>query len=734
MDKVENDKFPAARAQETDQEKPRRDRQTASETTITLPNPYKSQQRIKGKHSGFSLTERSADNVLLERPGCTNRPNFEVNKFWPKKQSTWDLPTQASTGDHKFPGHGRKDVKRRGKGIPESVTFEVKMDEFPELTGIFIDQGDHPQFQSHCWGLPTPNLEENSESQWKVPGSFENALAYEGNSASVPSSWANIASQPPKKPVLKEISKPAQIDEVTPQEEEVNTGKKKRKKKKKKVKGTDDNTEAESEKHKLNQDPPRFEDEDEFPGLTPSFTWEEKSTKSKTDNLCNNENQTQSFRVQPIDQKKDKPQSVKSPFLEVSKAQKAEKVSGKKSKVPVQLDIGNMLAVLEKKQSQKAKLDTKPLTLSVGGGLSVVPKQQPTQKKPWMQDKIAHNPLDSTSPLVKKGKQREVPKAKKPTALKKVILKEREERKQRRLLEEKGLLPECDSMPAEDENSKAADSTLSPTEEPGDLAEINDNEQNGQDEETVEELTTSTSVTPVDPPKIHTRKFREYCTQMLSKDVDECVTMLLKELVRFQDRLYQKDPMKARMKRRIVMGLREVLKHLKLRKVKCVIISPNCERIQSKGGLDEALHAVIDTCREQEVPFVFALSRKALGRCVNKFVPVSLVGIFNFDGAQDIYHKMIELSSEARKAYEMMLLSLEQSESEREVDQEQPLKRDQIDAVFNPTQSEEPEYIKLWKKMLEKESSYTYLNFEAELSSMCLDSECTEQSDDGGMS
>lgn len=77
--------------------------------------------------------------------------------------------------------------------------------------------------------------------------------------------------------------------------------------------------------------------------------------------------------------------------------------------------------------------------------------------------------------------------------------------------------------------------------------------------------------------------FLSYCTQMLSKDVDECVTILLKELVRFQDRLYQKDPMKARMKRRIVMGLREVQKHLKLRKLKCVIISPNCERIQSKG-------------------------------------------------------------------------------------------------------------------------------------------------------
>lgn len=76
-----------------------------------------------------------------------------------------------------------------------------------------------------------------------------------------------------------------------------------------------------------------------------------------------------------------------------------------------------------------------------------------------------------------------------------------------------------------------------------------------------------------------------YCTQVLSKEVDSCVTDLLKELVRFQDRLYQKDPVKAKTKRRLVMGLREVLKHLKLKKLRCVIISPNCEKIQSKGEL-----------------------------------------------------------------------------------------------------------------------------------------------------
>lgn len=36
------------------------------------------------------------------------------------------------------------------------------------------------------------------------------------------------------------------------------------------------------------------------------------------------------------------------------------------------------------------------------------------------QVKTPHNPLDSSAPLMKKGKQRETPKAKKPTSLKKV--------------------------------------------------------------------------------------------------------------------------------------------------------------------------------------------------------------------------------------------------------------------------------------------------------------------------
>jgi ribosomal protein L7Ae-like RNA K-turn-binding protein len=52
------------------------------------------------------------------------------------------------------------------------------------------------------------------------------------------------------------------------------------------------------------------------------------------------------------------------------------------------------------------------------------------------------------------------------------------------------------------------------------------------------------------------------------------------------------------------------------------------------GGLDEALHAIIQMCQVQQVPFIFALGRRALGRACAKPVPVSVVGIFSYEGVE----------------------------------------------------------------------------------------------------
>ncbi|TRY95859.1 hypothetical protein DNTS_021392 [Danionella cerebrum] len=484
------------------------------------------------------------------------------------------------------------------------------------------------------------------------------------------SSWANIASQPRK--VIQKLPKAntsSQEDlSVQPQEQK---NEKKKRKRKKKSKMASENSEEIQEEYVM-QEPPKFEDEEEFPDLSLASELRGHSSTQK-----------EGLSLHPEFKHKT------SASADLKKTQTV--TSQKKSKVPVQLDLGNMLTFLQQKQlSQKSKHE--PVTLSVGGALPVVHKEASAMKKPRQQEKTPHNPLDSTGPSVKKGKQQRDPSRTAPELEDKQTIEDPFET---------GLAEKEPQIPTASDHKLESDSSENSAQKP------------------------ENPISNPKLPKIHSRKFRDYCNQVLSKDVDECVSSLLKELVRFQDRLHQKDPMKARMKRRLVMGLREVLKHLKLKKVKCVIISPNCERIQSKGGLDEALHTIIDTCREQNVPFVFALSRKALGRCVSKTVPVSLVGIFNYDGAQDYYHKMIEMSAMARKIYEVMISNME-TESEE--------KPEELQEVVPPAEmsgADEPEYVKTEMKVIEKDYNETILNLEQKLSSLSIGSESLLEEHEG---
>ncbi|CAH6799440.1 selenocysteine insertion sequence-binding protein 2 isoform X2 [Phodopus roborovskii] len=433
------------------------------------------------------------------------------------------------------------------------------------------------------------------------------------------------------------------------------------------------------------QEPPRIEDAEEFPNLSAASERRHRVESPKLQSK----------------------QQVQSDF----------KSGGKKSQTPVQLDLGGMLAALEKQQQvPHAKPSSRPVVFSVGA-VPVLSKDASSGERGRRssQVKTPHNPLDSSAPLMKKGKQREIPKAKKPTSLKKIILKERQERMQQRLQESAVSLPVAsdDAQDTEGGASDQAPRQVHPTgpektEESVSSTPVIEGE---SEESTGTEFQKDPEACPPAPgsatfPKIHSRRFRDYCSQMLSKEVDACVTGLLKELVRFQDRMYQKDPVKAKTKRRLVLGLREVLKHLKLRKLKCIIISPNCEKTQSKGGLDDTLHTIIDCACEQNIPFVFALNRKALGRSLNKAVPVSIVGIFSYDGAQDQFHKMVELTMAARQAYKTMLETVRQELAGQPGPQAPP-----SPPIQGPIQSteegtlastgKEPHYIEIWRKHLE---------------------------------
>ncbi|XP_074090828.1 selenocysteine insertion sequence-binding protein 2-like isoform X5 [Macrotis lagotis] len=362
-----------------------------------------------------------------------------------------------------------------------------------------------------------------------------------------------------------------------------------------------DNKPLSSQSHRVepSPDPLYFEDEDEFTELNENGSAKDENIQQKIsakvlDDLP--ENSPINIVQTPIPITTSVPKRAKSQkkkalaaalataqeYSEISMEQKKiqealSKAAGKKSKTPVQLDLGDMLAALEKQQqAMKARqiTNTRPLSYT-DTGLS-------------MPSDTSLSPASQNSPYC--------------------------------------MTPVSQGSPA----SSGIGSPMA-----------------------------SSAIT-----KIHSKRFREYCNQVLCKEIDECVTLLLQELVSFQERIYQKDPVRAKARRRLVMGLREVTKHMKLNKIKCVIISPNCEKIQSKGGLDEALYNVIAMAREQEIPFVFALGRKALGRCVNKLVPVSVVGIFNYCGAESLFNKLVELTEEARKAYKDMVAAMEQEQAE----------------------------------------------------------------------
>uniref|UniRef100_A0A8B9SI10 SECIS binding protein 2 like n=1 Tax=Anas platyrhynchos TaxID=8839 RepID=A0A8B9SI10_ANAPL len=460
-------------------------------------------------------------------------------------------------------------------------------------------------------------------------------------------------------------------------------------------------TPSQSSRTEQSPEPLYFEDEDEFPELnsdnssSKSSNIQQKISPKVLDDLP--ENSPINIVQTPIPITTSVPKRAKSQkkkalaaalataqeYSEISMEQKKlqealSKAAGKKSKTPVQLDLGDMLAALEKQQqAMKARqiTNTRPLSYTVGSAAPFHTKESASRKsltkgQPSMG---CLNPLDSTAPKVKRGKEREISKLKRPTALKKIILKEREEKKGRLSVDHSLLgsdeqkevhisltTDQSQELASQEETglSMPSDASLSPASQnsPYCMTPVS---QGSPASSGIGSPMASSAIT-----KIHSKRFREYCNQVLSKEIDECVTLLLQELVSFQERIYQKDPMRAKARRRLVMGLREVTKHMKLNKIKCVIISPNCEKIQSKGGLDEALYNVIAMAREQEIPFVFALGRKALGRCVNKLVPVSVVGIFNYSGAEDLFNKLVSLTEEARKAYRDMVAAMEQEQAE----------------------------------------------------------------------
>jgi len=304
------------------------------------------------------------------------------------------------------------------------------------------------------------------------------------------------------------------------------------------------------------------------------------------------------------------------------------------------------------------------------------------------------NKASSDLKIQRRGKEREKPKAKKPSKLKKIILKEREVKTGVDETQTSTVVPtvvtnntSVNNPPAtttissntalQEKEEKHVEVVDGPEENvQSDYESDNVTSENEQLQQLIKEraqvvplqspikVTNTTTVASISEktevasnPTITKKPFRDYCNQIISGTLNQIVVELLKELARFQLRSKAKEPIKAKMRRRFVCGFREVLRGLNSHKLKCVIIAPNIEEIKTPGGLDSIVHEIIQLCHQNEVQIVFALNKNKIARALGKPLRFSIVGIYNYDGANELYKQMLELAQTGRKEFQQKLVT-----------------------------------------------------------------------------
>lgn len=213
------------------------------------------------------------------------------------------------------------------------------------------------------------------------------------------------------------------------------------------------------------------------------------------------------------------------------------------------------------------------------------PKKQPNQLAAKKQPKPAQSGAKSNVAVSKvsgevvqrRGKEKEEVRPKRPSKLKQVILEERNEKFQD--------FQDTVGADAEAVLDKRLEHHRSQLLKSGvKLALRTENQRMMERLKTVPKVRNESASTAA---AVHLEQRREYCRQLLTDDLDVKLYEMLSQLVMFQNRLRATNPLKAKMRRRLIVGFREVSRAVNLGKAKCVVMAPNIEDINSPSTFHE---------------------------------------------------------------------------------------------------------------------------------------------------
>jgi len=354
------------------------------------------------------------------------------------------------------------------------------------------------------------------------------------------------------------------------------------------------------------------------------------------------------------------------------------------------------------------------------------PKGDKVQKKVPSESKTnAHstvrNALDSAPVKVRRGKERETRKKKRPTTMRKIILADRlirqELHKARLKLQQEAKMSSKEAKMSSKEakmSSKEAKCSTGgeagqpplKTDDPIESKPEKENDICDEEKGRVCEFASDrnlpsprNAISPAvshDPgecpsydqmlqaakSKIHSRKFGKYCNHVLSKEMDKLVAELMNELVKLQDKKHAEDPEKAKAKRRYVLGLREASKFLKVNKAAALIFAGDIEPVEKSGGLNDLVGEMIESAVYvdddgvliRSVPIFFVMNRYKFGKICRRKVPISCAAVLNYQGANETFKAMTSLLPKLKDDYNKRL-------------------REELDKMRPPPQPEQAEQV-----------------------------------------
>ncbi|MEW5309567.1 MAG: hypothetical protein WDW38_001448 [Sanguina aurantia] len=89
-----------------------------------------------------------------------------------------------------------------------------------------------------------------------------------------------------------------------------------------------------------------------------------------------------------------------------------------------------------------------------------------------------------------------------------------------------------------------------------------------------------------------------------------------------------------------------VSKALHLKKAKMVVLAPNIEQVECEGGLDDSVAAILARASELNIPVVFSLSRKKLGKLYSGSRQVSAVALLELNAVSEQTQRMVVLAAQ----------------------------------------------------------------------------------------